>query len=93
LKKNLTLKLTYRKKVSNTILIKLPKLIKENWGTFFIVIFMVLLIAATFSKSLKLNPLTDILAFLSYCGLIIGVILNFIYFIKYYNKNSKYVNV
>jgi len=58
----------------------------ENWGSPFILAFMVLLAVAAVSLSLGLASLANDDAIWSYCFLVVGVVLQLFCFVKYGEK-------
>ena len=59
---------------------------RRNWVAPFILSFMVLLIVAAVSLVVSLALANDV-AFWSYCSLVVGVILQFVCFLKYGKKD------
>ncbi len=72
------------RKVTN----KVKDYVKENWGSPFIVGFMLLLIVAAVSLSVGLSSLANTVATYAYYALVAGVILQFASFIKYRKKSG-----
>jgi hypothetical protein len=60
--------------------------IKENWGSPFIMGFMMLLLSAAVSLSLGFSYLADAIAVYAYYALIAGVILQLACFFRYRKK-------
>lgn len=56
---------------------------KENWGSPFIIAFMLLLIGAAFSLPAGLAHFADAMAIYAFYALLIGVILQLACFLKY----------
>ena len=77
----------------NKITIKIKGYVKENWGSPFIVGFMLLLIVAAVSLSAGLSTLADAVAVYAYYALVAGVILQLACFLKYRGKNVDEVAV
>ena len=62
--------------------------LKENWGTPFVLGFMLLLIVATVSLALGSTTLADGIAIAAYCASVIGVILQVVCFLKHDKTNG-----
>jgi hypothetical protein len=62
---------------------KVKGYIRENWGAPFIVGFMILLMIAVASLSIDLAALADEVAVYAYYALVVGVVLQFVCFLKY----------
>ncbi len=77
----------------NKIILKVKGYVKENWGSPFIVGFMLLLIAAAVSLSTGFAFLADNVAVYAYYALIAGVILQLASFLKYRGKINDEVAV
>ena len=77
----------------NKIMIKVKGYVKENWGSPFILGFMLLLIAAAVSLSTGLSSLADTVAVYAYYALVAGVFLQFASFLKYRGKSDDEVAV
>lgn len=60
---------------------------KENWGTPFIVGFILLLVVAAVSLSSGWASLADSLAIYAFCFLVVGVALQLVCFLKYSSKD------
>jgi len=71
------------------ITVKVKGYVKENWGSPFIVGFMVLLASAAVSLSEGLSSLADGIAVYAFYALIAGVILQLVCFVKYREKVSE----
>jgi hypothetical protein len=71
------------------ITVKLKGYVKENWGSPFIVGFMLLLVSAAVSLSEGLSSLADGIAVYAFYALIVGVILQLVCFVKYREKVSE----
>ncbi len=65
------------------ILAKVKGYVRENWGAPFIVGFMILLMIAVASLSIDLAALADEVAVYAYYALVVGVVLQFVCFLKY----------
>jgi len=68
--------------------VKLKGYVKENWGSPFIVGFMLLLVSAAVSLSEGLSSLADGIAVYAFYALIVGVILQLVCFVNYRDKVS-----
>jgi len=77
----------------NKIMIKVKGYVKENWGSPFILGFMLLLIAAAVSLSTGLSSLADTVAVYAYYALVAGVFLQLASFLKYRGKSDDEVAV
>ena len=73
----------------NNIVLKVKGYIKENWGSPFIVGFILLLVSAAVCLSEGLSSLADGIAVYAYYALIVGVVLQLICFVKYREKVSE----
>ena len=71
------------------IKVKVEGYVKENWGSPFIVGFILLLVSAAVSLSEGLSSLADGIAVYAYYALILGVILQLVCFVKYREKVSE----
>jgi hypothetical protein len=71
---------------------KMPERIKgyvrENWGTPFVLGFMLLLIIAAVSLSIGLADIANEVAVYAYYALVVGVILQLVSFLKYRKKDG-----
>ena len=72
----------------NKIMLKVKGYVKENWGSPFIVGFMLLLIVAAVSLSAGLSSLADTVAVYAYYALVAGVFLQLASFLKYRGKSD-----
>ena len=72
----------------NKIMLKVKGYVKENWGSPFIVGFMLLLVAAAVSLSAGLSSLADTVAVYAYYALVAGVFLQLASFLKYRGKSD-----
>jgi len=72
----------------NKIMIKVKIYIKENWGSPFIVGFMLLLVVAAVSLSAGWSSLADTVAVYAYYALVAGVFLQLACFQKYRGKSD-----
>jgi hypothetical protein len=72
----------------NKIMIKVKIYIKENWGSPFIVGFMLLLVVAAVSLSAGWSSLADTVAVYAYYALVAGVFLQLACFLKYRGKSD-----
>ncbi len=70
----------------NKFIVKVKGYVKENWGSPFIVGFMLLLLSAAVSLSSGLSYLADAIAVYAYYALVAGVILQLACFLKYRKK-------
>ena len=70
----------------NPIMLKLRKYFKQNWGSPFVVGFMLLLIVAAFSLSAGSSSLANTVAVYAYYALVAGVFLQLASFLKYRGK-------
>ena len=77
----------------NKIMLKVKGYVKENWGSPFIVGFMLLLIAAAVSLSAGLSSLADNVAIYAYFALVAGAFLQLASFLKYRGKSKDGVAV
>lgn len=75
------------------ITIKVNGYIKQNWGSPFIVGFMLLLVVAAVSLSAGLASFADNVAVLAYHTLVAGVLLQIVSLFKYRGKNDGEVAV
>jgi hypothetical protein len=62
--------------------------VKENWGSPFILAFMLLLLGAAISLSIGLQYTADSIAVYAFYALVIGVVLQLASFLKYRQKNE-----
>ena len=74
-------------------MLKVKGYVKENWGSPFIVGFMLLLIVAAVSLSAGFASLADNVAVYAYYALVAGVFLQLASFLKYRGKSSDEVAV
>ena len=74
---------------TSKITFKLKGYVKENWGSPFIVSFMLLLVCAGASLSIGLSIWADNIAVYAFYALVIGVVLQLICFLKYSKKNRE----
>ena len=77
----------------NKIMLKVKGYVKENWGSPFIVGFMLLLVVAAVSLSAGLSSLADNVAVYAYYALVAGVFLQLASFLKYRGKSNDEVAV
>jgi len=77
----------------NAIMLKLKGYFKENWGSPFVVGFMLFLIAAAVSLYAGFSSLADNAAVYAYYALVAGVFLQLASFLKYRGKNNDEVAV
>ena len=68
------------------IMVKVKGYVKENWGSPFIVGFMLLLLTAAVSLSAGLSSLADAIAVYVYYALVVGVVLQLACFLRYRKK-------
>jgi len=73
----------------NKIMLKLKDFVKENWGSPFIVGFMMLLLSAAVSLSAGLYSLANTVTIYSYYALVVGVFLQLAYLLKYHGKSDE----
>lgn len=71
------------------VMSKTKDYVKENWGSPFIVGFMLLLTVAAFSLSAGLSSLANAVAIYAYYALVAGVILQLASFLKYRKKSDE----
>ena len=69
-----------------TIALKIKVYVKENWGSPFIVGFMLLLISAAVSLSVGLSYWANDIAVYAFYALVIGVVLQLVCFLKFSRK-------
>ncbi len=72
----------------NTIMSEIKVYVKENWGSPFIFVFMVLLISTASFLSAGLSSLADAVAVYAYCFLVVGVFLQLACFLKYRKRSD-----
>ena len=72
-----------------TIALKIKVYVKENWGSPFIVGFMLLLLSAAIFLSVGLSSLADTVAVYAFYALVVGVLLQLVCFLKYRRKPSE----
>jgi len=72
----------------NKIVLKSKEYVKENWGSPFIVGFMLFLVIAATSLSVGWSTLADTAAVWAYYALVAGVFLQLISYLKYRGKND-----
>lgn len=77
----------------NKIILKIKRYVKENWGSPFIVGFILLLIVAAGSLSAGFASLANNVAVYGYYALVAGVLLQLASFLKYRGKSSNEVVV
>jgi heme/copper-type cytochrome/quinol oxidase subunit 4 len=75
------------------IMIKVKSYVRKNWGSPFILGFMLLLIAVAVSLSAGLSSLADTVAVYAYYALAAGVFLQLASFLKYRGKSDDEVAV
>lgn len=68
------------------ITVKVKEYVKENWGSPFIVGFILLLLTAAFCLSANLFSSAGIIAEYAYFALVVGVALQLVCFLKYTRK-------
>lgn len=71
------------------IKVKVEGYVKENWGSPFIVGFILLLVSAAVFLSAGLSYLADAIAVYAYYALVAGVFLQLVCFLKYRKKVSE----
>jgi len=69
--------------LSNKIIHTTRCYVTENWGSPFIVAFILLLFGAAISLSLDLSEFANSISVYAFCSLVIGAILQLISFLKY----------
>ncbi len=74
-------------------MLKVKGYVKENWGSPFIVGFMLLLVVAAVSLSAGLASSADTVAVYAYYALVAGVFLQLASFLKYRGKSNNEVTV
>jgi hypothetical protein len=74
---------------SGKISFRLKTYVQENWGSPFIMGFIFLLVGAAVSLSLGLSYFADSIAVYAFCALVIGVVLQFVCFLKYGKKSEE----
>ena len=72
----------------NKIMLKVKGYVKENWGSPFIVGFMLLLVVAAVYLSAGWSSLADTVAVYAYYALVAGVVLQLACFLKYHRKSD-----
>jgi hypothetical protein len=73
----------------NKIYVRVKKYLRENWGSPFIVAFMLLLLSAAFSLTVGLPSLASAVAVYAFYALVAGVILQFASFLKYRKRDGE----
>jgi hypothetical protein len=73
------------------IINKVKGYVRENWGSPFIVAFMLLLVSTAVSLSIGWSYLADSTAVYAFCALAVGVILQLVCFLKYTKKPTEAV--
>jgi undecaprenyl pyrophosphate phosphatase UppP len=68
---------------------KTKEYVKTNWGSPFIIGFIVLLVTTVVSLSIGLQYMADTIAIYAYYALILGVVLQLASFIKNRNKDGE----
>jgi len=66
--------------------------VKENWGSPFIIAFMLLLLSAAAFLSAGLSSQADALAVYAFYALVAGVVLQFVCFLKYKKTDDAEAN-
>jgi hypothetical protein len=77
----------------NKIILKIKGYLKENWGSPFIVAFILFLISAAGFLSIGSVSLADNIAVYSYYALVAGILMQLVSFLKYRWKNDHEVDV
>ena len=72
----------------NTITLKVKGYVKANWGSPFIMGFMLLLVAADVLLSLEMSFLANAIAIFAFYALIAGVVLQLVCFVKMPKRNG-----
>jgi heme/copper-type cytochrome/quinol oxidase subunit 4 len=62
--------------------------VKENWGSPFIIGFMLLLVVAAFSLSVGWTSIANTIVVYAFYALVGGVVLQLVCFLKYPDKNE-----
>ena len=70
-------------------LLKIKVYFRENWGAPFILGFMLLLMVAAASLLMGLDILANGVAVSAYYALVVGVVLQFVCFLKYAKRNGE----
>jgi hypothetical protein len=83
------LKISFKGKSLAIEPIRLYSYIRENWGSLFIIAFMILLLAAAGALINNLEALANEIAIYAYYSLCIGIFLQFICFLKYSEKENE----
>jgi hypothetical protein len=68
--------------IKGRIKVKLTGYVRLNWGAPFIIAFMVLVLSAAVSLSIGLSSLANTLAIAAFYGLVVGVILQLLCYVK-----------
>jgi hypothetical protein len=68
--------------------IEVKRYVKENWGSPFIAGFLLILIAAATLLSFGLSYLSNTMAVYAFYGLVLGVVLQLVCFVKYLPKDE-----
>jgi hypothetical protein len=67
----------------NNITLKLKSYVKENWGSPFIVGFIIFLITAAVSLSVGLSSIANAVSIYAYYALVAGIFLQIVCFVKH----------
>jgi hypothetical protein len=76
-------------KISIALLTRAKAYVRENWGAPFIIGFMLLLAVAAASESMELAEFADKVAVYAYYALLVGIILQYIGFLKYGKRSGE----
>lgn len=74
--------------LSNKIIQKTKYYVTENWGSPFIVAFMLLLLSSAISLSLDSSNLANSTSVYAFYALVVGVILQLVCFLKYRKEST-----
>lgn len=77
----------------NSIMLKLKIYVKENWGSPFIVGFLIFLVIAAVSLSISLPAIANSVSIYAYYALVAGIFLQLVCFMKYRKKRLNEVAV
>jgi hypothetical protein len=72
----------------NKIVLKGKEYVKQNWGSPFIIGFMLFLVIAAVSISVGWSSLADTVVFWAFCSLVAGVSLQLASYLKYCGKSD-----
>jgi hypothetical protein len=74
--------------IFNKSLLKIKGHVKYNWGSPFVVMFMLLLLSATIPLSIGFSSLANNIAIYAYFALVVGVTLQLFCFLKYRQRGE-----